>query len=109
MDLVVEVYTATDGFPARELYGLTQQLRRAAVSIPSNIAEGHGRRTDRDFARYLSIAHGSACETETQLAIAERLGYLDMSSTKRLVGSCAEIGRMLNGLRNSVDARPPRQ
>src|SRR4051794_5130461 len=76
MDLVAEVYRASRGFPSEELYGLTNQVRRASVSIPSNIAEGEGRGTNAEFVRFLRIAYGSLREVETQLLIAERLGYL---------------------------------
>jgi four helix bundle protein len=75
MDLVVRVYEATESFPPKERYGLTNQLRRASVSVLSNIAEGQGRRTTRDFLRCLSIASGSLQELETQLIIASRLNY----------------------------------
>ena len=76
MDFVVACYKASASFPSHELYGLSSQLRRAAVSIPSNIAEGQGRIHTREFIRHLSIAHGSLMETETQLRIALRLGYI---------------------------------
>jgi four helix bundle protein len=84
MDLVELVYAGTSGYPRDEVYGLTNQTRRAAVSIPSNIAEGQGRRTTGDFLRYLSIAYGSLCELETQLLIGQRLGYLNSTSATHL-------------------------
>ncbi|MCX6039724.1 MAG: four helix bundle protein [Caldilinea sp.] len=77
MDLVVNVYQITKGFPREETYGLTNQLRRAAVSIPSNIAEGQGRNTAKEFQRFLAVAYGSLQETETQLMLSRRLGYID--------------------------------
>ena len=101
MDLVQAVYKITAGFPKEELYGLTSQLRRAAVSIPSNIAEGQGRRTTGDFQRFLAIAHGSLREVETQMLIAKRLNYLNNERTSHLMESTSEIGRLINGLPNS--------
>ena len=84
MDLVEEVYTASRSFPREEIYGLTSQLRRAAVSIPSNIAAGQGRRTTADFLRHLSIAYGSLREVETQILIATRLHYLAPANVRAL-------------------------
>lgn len=81
-DLVAEIYRHTQSFPKDEIYGLTSQLRRAAVSIPSNIAEGQGRLTRGEFKQFLGHARGSAFEVETQLLIAEDLGYLDRQSTQ---------------------------
>src|SRR5436853_6958040 len=77
MEIVCRIYQLTSSFPAEERFGLTNQLRRAAVSIPSNIAEGQGRGVSRDFARFLRIANGSRQELETQITISIRLGYLD--------------------------------
>ncbi len=76
MDLVAEIYAITKSFPKEELYTLTTQLRRAAISIPANIAEGRAKRTTRDFMRFINIAAGSAAELETHFLISERLGYL---------------------------------
>lgn len=94
MDLVEAVYRV---FPKEEVYGLTAQLRRAAVSVPSNIAEGQGRRSTREFLHYLSIAHGSLRELETQLLIAARLGYCDAAEQENLTEITAEVGRLING------------
>jgi four helix bundle protein len=102
MDFVTEVYRITSTFPREELYGLTNQLRRCSVSIPSNIAEGQGRRTDPEFAHRLSIAHGSLREAETQLLISERLGYLKRDDLERLLAEAGEIGRLIMGLWNTV-------
>src|SRR5436305_818343 len=102
MDLVVEVYRSTGSFPREETYGLTSQVRRAAVSIPSNIAEGQCRHTTKEFLNFLSIAQGSLAEVETQLQIAHRLGYLDTDGTNTLLQRAAEVGRLINGLRNSL-------
>ena len=76
MDLVVSVYHVSNAMPKEEIYGLTNQMRRAAVSIPSNVAEGYGRKSDRELLRFLGITQGSLCEMETQLTLAERLGFL---------------------------------
>lgn len=102
IDLVVSVYHATDTFPRHEIYGLTSQLRRAAVSVPSNIAEGQGRKSPREFRHYLHNAIGSLMEIETQLTIAQRLGYLQEPSTKSLLAQTNEIGRIANGLVKSL-------
>jgi four helix bundle protein len=101
MDLVTATYRATAGFPKDELFGLTSQLRRAAVSIPSNIAEGQGRLSEKEFRYFLGQARGSLMEVETQLHIAENLGYLEREQTLLLLQSCGEVGRM-NGLLASV-------
>jgi four helix bundle protein len=102
MDLVVEVYQATRSFPKEEIYGLTSQLRRAAVSVPSNVAEGQGGRSDREFHRFLSIAHRSLRETETQILIAERLCYIDAPKRSNLTAITSEVGRLITGLSNSL-------
>ena len=105
IDLVEAVYRATDHFPKTEIYGLTSQIRRAAVSIPSNIAEGQGRNTTRDFLHFLSVSQGSLLEVETQITIAQRLGYMEKQLTVELLKSTAEVGRLLNGLCNSLNKK----
>jgi len=102
MDLVVEIYRMTNSFPKDELYGLTSQMRRAAVSVPSNIAEGHAQGTDNHFARYLSISQGSLKELETQVLIAQRLGYVDQETTQPVLSQCDEIGKMITGLQKTL-------
>src|SRR5687768_3340603 len=102
MDLVEEVYSATRCFPKEEIYALTNQLRRASVSIPSNIAEGQGRRTTADFCRHLSIAYGSLREVETQILIARRLNYLSETTIQPIMQMTGEVGRLLNGLMRSL-------
>jgi four helix bundle protein len=102
--LTLEVYHATRGFPREELYGLTSQMRRACVSIPSNIAEGCGRGARPDFARFLSIAAGSACELEYQLLLARDLGLLDAKIHQRIAASVIEVRRMLTALIQKVNA-----
>ena len=103
MDLVEGVYTSTTCFPKEEVYGLTRQLRRSAVSIPSNIAEGQGRRSTNEFLHHLSIAHGSLRELETQVLIASRLKLLKDNRSDELLKMCAEVGRLINGLYNSLN------
>lgn len=97
---VSEIYRATASFPSDERFGLTSQLRRAAVSIPSNIAEGQGRLTRGEFRQFLGHAKGSICEVETQLVIAENLGYLP--NPRPLLDQLHEVGRLLNGLLSSL-------
>ena len=100
MKLTVAVYAATGKFPKQEQFGLTSQLQRAAVSIPSNIAEGSSR-GDKDFHRFLTIAFGSGMEVETQLIIAKELNYLSEETCHELTLSLEEVMRMLNKLRSS--------
>lgn len=102
MDLVTAVYRATASFPKDELFGITAQLRRAAVSIPSNIAEGQGRLGEKEFRFFLGQSRGSLMEVETQLQIAENLVYMDKEQTNKLLEACAEVGRILNGLLAAV-------
>jgi four helix bundle protein len=102
MDLVERVYAETRGFPKEELYGLTSQMRRAAVSIPSNIAEGKGRSTDRDRSLFFYHARGSLLELETQVLIAQRLKYLTPPRAEALTKLSTELGRMLNSLIQSI-------
>jgi four helix bundle protein len=102
LDLVEETYQASKSFPKYEFYGLTSQIRRAAVSIPSNIAEGQGRDSTREFRHHLSIAYGSLCEVQTQIFIAQRLTYLKDEQVIRLLGMTDEVGRLINGLSNSL-------
>jgi four helix bundle protein len=102
MDLVEDVYRSSKDFPREEIYALTSQIRRAAVSIPSNIAEGQGRRTTSDFLRHLSIAYGSLREVETQILIARRLKYIAQARLEEVMNRAGEVGRLLNGLMNSL-------
>ncbi len=101
MDLVQDIYTVTRGFPREELYGLAAQLRRAAVSLPSNIAEGQGRKSPREFLHFLSVAYGSLGELETQLLISVRLGSSSQTNFDRVSGLAGRVGRLINGLSNS--------
>jgi four helix bundle protein len=107
MDLVELVDRATESFPQHEVFGIRQQIRRAAVSVPSNIAEGQGRDSPREFAKFLAIAHGSLREIETQLLIAQRLQYLNDVSTHAILDLCGDVGRLMTGLRTSLRNRNP--
>jgi len=106
VDFTVKIYTVTKNFPREEMYGLTSQIRRASVSIPSNIAEGQARNTKSAFANHLDIALGSAAELETQLTIALKIGYLQQSEYENLTTNLVEITRMLYGLLNKVRPKP---
>lgn len=102
MDLTVMVYKATMHFPKTETYGLTGQLRRACVSIASNIAEGSAKRSTREFIRFVNIASGSVAELQTQAILSYRLEYFDELTYARLINAIDEIGRMLYGLQESL-------
>lgn len=101
---MVAIYKVTKVFPRAEQFGLASHLQRAAVLIPSNIAEGNALRQTKGYLRHIAIACGSLAEVETQLEIAARLGYMDSESTERIVGQATEVGRMLTGLRRSLQA-----
>jgi four helix bundle protein len=105
VSLVERIYHLTNSFPREEVFTLTQQLRRASISIPSNIAEGHSRNSTRDFLRYLYIAGGSLAELHTQLLIANRLQYSGISETDALLREIDKLGRMLRGLQQSLHRR----
>ncbi len=111
LDLTVLVYRLTGNFPQHELYGLSAQMRRASVSIVSNIAEGAGRNTRKDFKHFVLIARGSLCELETQLMVAVRLGYCNPQQSAGAEHVMRDIGRMLNGLcrflENEIARKPP--
>ena len=102
MDLVVACYEITKCFPKQELYGLSSQLQRAAVSIPANIAEGNGRQHTMEFIQHLSIANGSLTELETHLQIAQRLQYINQSKLNRFLEQTEEIAKMINALKQSL-------
>jgi len=105
MDLVTFIYKSTAVFPNEERFGLTSQIRRAAVSVPSNIAEGHGRKATGAYLNHISIALGSVMELETQLQIALRLDFIDANTCTLLLSQTDEIGRMLGGLRKSISSQ----
>jgi four helix bundle protein len=94
--------------PREEQYGLTAQIRRAGVSVPANIAEGQGRRTNGEFLNQLSIAHGSVRELETHALLAERLKFFDAADVRAVMELAAEVGRLINGLANSLKVRKSR-
>ena len=105
MDLVEEVYRQVKKLPEEERFELSSQMRRAAVSIPSNIAEGHSRGSRKDYVNFLIIARGSNAEIHTQMLIAVRLGYLSKAEIGRFLALYDEVGRMLNGLITSLNAK----
>ena len=101
--MTTELYRATRNFPHEEVYGLTAQLRRAAVSVASNIAEGQGRNTPGEFKQFRGHARGSLLQIETQLLIASNLHYMPRDKADELLGCCGEVFRLVNGLLSSVD------
>lgn len=103
VELATEIYKVTDRYPKRELYGLTSQIRRSAVSIGSNIAEGAGRRSKKEFRQFLDITTGSCYELETQLIISRNLDYLSKEKSERLIESLTEIQKMLYALIKSLN------
>jgi four helix bundle protein len=102
MDLAVEAYAITGHFPRTERFRLIDQLTRAAVAVPANVAEGHERGTRKDYANFVSIARGSLAETETYLLLAERLGYVSGEELRGAVSLADEVGRMLSTLRGRL-------
>ena len=109
MDLAVECCELTGRFPPKETHGLIGQLQQAAVSVPSNMAEGRARQHNGEFLRHISIVHGSLARVETLTQIAARLKYISDQQADEVFGKTAEIGRMLNGLRNSIPVRVARE
>ena len=103
--LCLHIYKITKGFPKDEIYGLTSQIRRSAVSIPSNIAEGYGRKTTIEYVRFLYIAYGSVCELETQTMISGDLSYVEKESLGKLKGEIGDIERMLKALIKSLESQ----
>ena len=104
MQLAHVVYRDTTAFPKHELFGLSSQMRRFAVSVPSNIAEGHGRLSDGNMRVFLAQARGSLFELETQIELASGLSYLKPGAGKELLESCHEVARMLNGLLSVLES-----
>ena len=104
--LCLEVYRITKGFPKMEIYGLISQMRRAALSIPSNIAEGYGRKSLSEYLRFLYIAYGSVCELETQIMLSGDLGYLNGNQLSKLQKEIGKVERMLQALIKSLENKP---
>ncbi|MCZ7648495.1 MAG: four helix bundle protein [Planctomycetota bacterium] len=107
IDFVADIYKVTEGFPKSEQFGLTSQLRRAAISVPSNLAEGHQRNTTLDYLRFVKYALGSTGELDTQLEVARRIGYLTPERYQNLDETLDEIRRMLVGLAGSLHEKLP--
>jgi len=107
IELALDVYRCTKTFPRDETYGLVSQMRRAAVSVPSNIAEGKGRHSPEELVQFLFHARGSLLEVQTQITIAHRLGYLGTTDAGELETKSAEVGRLLNGLIRCFKQLPP--
>jgi four helix bundle protein len=107
MELVTEIYRVSQKFPKEEVFGLTSQIRRAAVSIPSNIAEGRGKFSKGDFQYFLGHARGSLSEVETQILIAKNLDYLTSTEINHIMELSSEVGRLLNGLLASIKKSSP--
>lgn len=105
VNLVVNCYQVSEGFPAHEKYGLSSQLRRAAVSIPANIAEGKHRHHLKEFKHHLTFSYGSLAELETHCILAQRLGYISESDLEKILHNASEIGKMLNGLITSLKSK----
>ena len=105
MDLAERVYLLSAEFPKSEIYGLTSQIRRAVISIPSNIAEGHGRYSDKEFTYFLSVANGSLKEVETQLHLSLRLKYINETQFSPVFTLCCDVARLLNALRKKILSR----
>ena len=105
MTLAEDCYLATKSFPKEELFGLTSQIRRAAASVPANIAEGQGRQHTKEFLNFLSVARGSLMEVETHLLLSQRVGLLNQTKLDSLLTTSAEISRMLSGLRRALEKK----
>jgi four helix bundle protein len=105
MDLAAECYRGTKGFPKDELFGMTSQIRRAAASVPANIAEGHGRQSTKEFLNFLSIARGSLMEVETHLLLAHRVSLLNEATVNQLLTLSERVSQMISRLRQSLEKR----
>ena len=108
MTLVVLIYKLTDTFPKTEIYGLTSQMRRCSLSIPSNIAEGYNRNYQKEFIQFLQIAYGSSAELETQISLAYEIGYIDKEKSEELLSLLTEVLKMLNTMLQKLRINPTR-
>ncbi|MBL1222152.1 four helix bundle protein [Chryseobacterium sp. L7] len=106
VNFVTEIYICTKNFPKEEIYSLTSQIRRSSVSIPSNIAEGHSRRSTLDYLQFLKIARGSCAELETQLIISRNLDYISLEDFQELSNKASEIAKMLNAIITKLQSNP---
>ncbi|UPT66198.1 MAG: four helix bundle protein [Sphingobacteriales bacterium JAD_PAG50586_3] len=102
MDLALLIYSNTENFPSKEMYGLISQIRRSAVSVASNIAEGHSRNNTGEFRQFLGIAYGSLAELETQIMLSNKLGYIDDGKTNDVLTLASEIGKIINGIKSKL-------
>jgi four helix bundle protein len=105
MDLTERVYLLTNSFPKSEIYGLTSQIRRCAVSVPSNLAEGHGRTSGKEFLQFIAIAYGSVCELETQILISHRLKYIEDTDLETISTLLNETSKTIRGLQKAIRER----
>ncbi len=105
MDLTEQVYLLTNSFPKPEIYGLTSQIRRSAVSIPSNLAEGHGRASTKEFLQFIAIACGSICELETQILLSHRLNYIETEDLDKIFPLLIETNKTIRGLQKALRKR----
>ena len=105
IDLVLEIYQITGVFPSEEKFGLISQMRRCAVSIPSNIAEGAGRSTDKSFAHFLDISYGSSCELETQIIISSKLGFISVDKLKSILFRIHKVQKMIFNFKKVLEKR----
>jgi four helix bundle protein len=105
MDLAERVYLLTDSFPKSETYGMTSQIRRSAVSIPSNLAEGHGRTSSKEFLQFIAIAYGSICELETQILLSHRLKYIETHDSELILELLIETSKTIRGLQKAIRER----
>ena len=106
MDLVSEIYRATENLPQREMYALASQMRRAAVSVPSNIAEGRSRNSRKDFVHFLRMSYGSVSELETQLLISRRLSFMNEKDMEKVLPLLEEVSKMLRAMVQKLEASP---
>jgi four helix bundle protein len=105
MDLTERIYLLTDSFPKTETYGLTSQIRRSAISVPSNLAEGHGRDSTKEFLHFIAIAFGSICELETQILLSNRLKYIANDDVEKTLAALTETSKTIRGLQKALKSK----